>query len=79
MIRNLGKPNGGDDFYGDSKEAHSELMAALWCPIIDIAIILSFYTYRRYAVIIHGIVGSFICLFSVITSLAIIGKTGMLD
>jgi hypothetical protein len=54
-------------------------MGVLWSPIINIAILLAFYSYRRYAIIIHGLLGTAISLYSIITSLAILGETGLID
>jgi hypothetical protein len=67
-----------DAVFGSTGGAHAGLMAALWGPGINIAIILSFYSYRKWWGILHGIYGAFTCIYTLATSLPILFYTGII-
>ena len=70
--------NNSPDF-GPTEDIHANVMAFLWGPVINLSIILAVYSYRQYAIILHGLISFFVGLFSLIISLAILATTGMID
>jgi hypothetical protein len=70
----LGK--GSDNHFGNAGEIHSSLIAVIWSPIVDITILMAFYSYRRYAIIVHGVSGLTLSLFTVITGFSILDNNG---
>ena len=58
--------------YGPTTELHEEVMHILWGPIMNFAIIMAIYSYRRYAIILHSVLTAFVSLFSLILSLEIL-------
>lgn len=67
-----------EDVFGSTAEAHAGLMDVLWGPGINIAIFLSFYSYRKWWGILHGIFGVFACIYTLATSLPILFYTGII-
>jgi hypothetical protein len=68
-----------DAAYGSTGSAHAGLMAAIWGPGINMAIFLSFYSYRKWWGYIHGIAGVFACIYTLATSLPILTFTGIIQ
>lgn len=68
-----------DDEFGSTGEIHKHWMFYLWGPVMNIAIILAIYSYRKYAVISHAVISSFVGIFSLAVSLHILVTTGFPD
>lgn len=58
--------------YGPTTEIHEKAMHILWGPVINFSIILAMYSYRRYAMILHAFISTFVTIFSLIISLEIL-------
>lgn len=54
-------------------------MGIVWGPGINIAIILAIYSYRKAWPIIHGIAGTFACIYSLACTLPILFNTGIVS
>lgn len=66
-----------DDFYGETAEAHEEFMGIVWGPIINIAIFLAMYSYRKWWGYLHALAGLFACVFSLACTLPILATVGI--
>ena len=53
-------------------------MAYLWGPVMNVAIFFAIYSYRTYAIIIHGLLSLFVGIFSLAISLTILYSSGFL-
>jgi hypothetical protein len=53
-------------------------MVYAWCPVVDVAIFFALYSYRRYALIVHGMLGMAVGLFALITGFSILSNTGII-
>ena len=51
-------------------------MAYLWGPVMNVAIFFAIYSYRTYAIIIHGVISLFVGIFSLAVSLSILYTSG---
>ena len=67
----------GSDF-GSSADFHSALMAAIWSPCADIAIILALYSYRKIWIWVHGGFFLFAIIYTLSTSIPILQYTGII-
>lgn len=67
-----------EDYFGSTINAHKAAMGIIWGPGINIIIFIGIYSYRKAWPIIHGIIALLACIFSFISSLPILVKTGML-
>ncbi len=56
-----------DDEFGSTGEIHKHWMFYLWGPVMNIAIILAIYSYRKYAVISHAVKLSALLLESLVS------------
>lgn len=65
------------DIFGSTVDSHVNVMAYIWGPGINIAIILALYSYRRYASILHGMMGAGACLFTLATVFPMLEITGV--
>lgn len=64
--------------FGSTYNAHSALMAVIWGPGINVAILCAIYSYRMIWPALHGLLTLFACLFSLSTALPILVYTGIL-
>ena len=64
--------------FGFTANAHSNLMGAIWGPAINVGIILSFYGYRKWWGLLHGLVGLVACFYSLITAIPMIVHMGII-
>jgi hypothetical protein len=75
-----GKPHFDEEaVFGSTGEAHAGLMAAIWGPGINIAIILAMYSYRKWWGYVHAAAGAFACLYTLGTSIPILFYTGIIS
>lgn len=65
--------------FGSTYELHSALMAIIWGPGINVAIIVVLYSYRKYYIYLHAFCGIFATVYSIATSLPILLTTGILS
>lgn len=65
--------------FGSTYDLHSALMALIWGPGINVAIIAVLYSYRKYYIYLHAFCGLFATIYSISTSLPILLTTGILS
>jgi len=53
-------------------------MGTIWGPAINVGIILSFYGYRKWWGLLHGLVGLVACFYSLITAIPMIVHMGII-
>ena len=63
--------------YGSTAGLHESIMLIFWGPVVDVAIFLALYTYRKWWAYIHGIIGLMISILSLASSLPILVSAGM--
>ena len=61
---------------GPTSDLHEQSMAYLWGPVINVAIFLALYSYRPYAILLHGLITLFVGVFSLAISLTILYNAG---
>jgi hypothetical protein len=72
----IGDPN-PSDIFGPTIDSHINVMYLIWGPIINIAIFVVLYSYRRYTFILHALIGLFACLYTLATAIPILMTTGV--
>lgn len=69
---------GKHSFFGDTIYAHEDVMAEIWGPAANIAILLAYNAHRPWCVYLHGVYFLFVALFTLSTSIPILRSTGII-
>jgi hypothetical protein len=67
----------GDELLESYEDAHSALMPYLWTIVIDFSIFFAIYKFKALNIYIHALVGLFVSLATLSTSLPILISEGI--
>jgi len=76
---NYGKAGGSDEQFGSTGDTHAGLMAGLWGPAANIAVILVLYSYRKWWVYVHAAFFLLATIITLATSIPILTYTGIIS